>query len=340
MSTITEGGKQLILEFLGISKIVKTVRDDHFDLDYIAKFQLPDDRTRLRRRLIFPWVPGCESSQIEASLNYLSELILPQELKDKYPVFDDIVIENAQATPLTLNFSDMITVKGYADVHLLMGVDDYVLVGEFKKDFSTRVEAQVCTQLVAVATVSKLPVIAIATDLKQTFKLYWLERTNEGDIQIHCHPYLRNSGDVFFWILRAFIAGSMASLHPIRRNNIEEWMKPDSGFDPDYDEASEGRGLRLHRVRLPPPRSGVSGTGGADVTNSDVLMESDWNYFGDTVAERAENMYRTMMRYQGMSTAEVQQSLRQEEWEEAIESGTRQTEHESLTGDRLALLAR
>ncbi len=69
-------------------------------------------------------------------------------------------------------------------------------------------------------------------------------------------------------------------------------------------------------------------------------MESDWSYFGATVAERAENMYRTMMRYQGMSTAEVQQSFRQEEWEGAIESGTRQNEYEGLAGDRLALLAR
>ena len=118
-------------------------------------------------------------------------------------------------------------------------------------------------------------------------------------------------------------------------------MKPDSGFDPDYDEASEGRGLRSHRVQLPPPRQNTLASGGANVTNAseDVLMESDWSYFGDTVAERAENMYRTMMRYQGMSTKEVQDTLRQEEWEEAIESGARQNEHESLTGGRLALLA-
>ncbi len=110
-------------------------------------------------------------------------------------------------------------------------------------------------------------------------------------------------------------------------------MKPESGFDSGYDEANKGRDLRNHRVRLWPPRRNASGSGRADV------MESDWSYLGDTVAERAETMYFTMMRNQGMFTKELQQSLGQEEWEEAIESGTRQNEHESLAGDRLALLA-
>ncbi len=64
MSTITEGCESLILGFLGISKTVKIVGDDHFNLDYIATFGSPSE----------------ESSQIEAPLNDLSELILPQEL--------------------------------------------------------------------------------------------------------------------------------------------------------------------------------------------------------------------------------------------------------------------
>ncbi len=72
--------------FLGISKTVKTVPYHHFDLNYIAKFGLRGDRTRLREQLILSWDPDNETSQTETSLNYLPELILLQELKDKYPV--------------------------------------------------------------------------------------------------------------------------------------------------------------------------------------------------------------------------------------------------------------
>lgn len=72
----------------------------------------------------------------------------------------------------------------------------------------------------------------------------------------------------FFCAIRAVLAGSLAAFFGpnFGTSKLESWMKPDSGFDPAYDnqDPDGGRGGRTHRCQIPFADSSKLQNDGAD----------------------------------------------------------------------------